>query len=62
MYSERKNMLCVILIIMGGGGGVLIAQLQAKCTMCREWGCVRDHVQHTLTDLGEESEGEMCVS
>lgn len=61
MYSECKNMLCVILIIMGGGG-VLIAQLQAKCTMCREWGCVRDHVQHTLTDLGEGSEGEMCVS
>lgn len=56
MYSECKNMLCVILIIWGGG--VLIA----KCTMCRELGCVRDHVQHTLTDLGEESEGEMCVS
>lgn len=38
MYSECKNMLCVILIM--GEGGMLIAQLQAKCTMCREWVCV----------------------
>lgn len=36
MYSECKNMLCVILIM--GEGGMLIAQLQAKCTMCRDSG------------------------
>lgn len=54
---------CVWFWLLGGGGRCWYPSYKPS-VQCVGNGCVcvRDHVQHTLTDLGEGSEGEMCVS